>query len=84
MVDSRKGKEKAIVGESATDDPTSGLGSADVAPQSAATASISPAEAPVAPTELPSETVKGPASTAELVNPLVLVVSISKHFLLSA
>ena len=48
------------------------------APEEVAT-SIDPAEASASqaiPTGLPSETVEGPAPTAELVNPLVLVVSI--------
>jgi len=43
------------------------------------TTSTDPAEAsagPAIPTGLPSETVEGPAPTAEVVNPLVLVVSI--------
>ncbi|CAG5146648.1 uncharacterized protein ALTATR162_LOCUS1913 [Alternaria atra] len=76
-----KGKEKEVVSESAETSrtvapaipPTDPTASSSAAEDAAA--STDPAQAPAAPTGLPSETVEGPAPTAQLVNPFVLVDS---------
>jgi hypothetical protein len=87
MADLGKGKEKEVVGDSVetsrtvapTLPPTDPTASSSAAED--AVASTDPAQALAAPTGLPSETVEGPAPTAQLVNPFVLVVSVSRLFL---
>lgn len=82
-----KGKEKEVVSESVETSrtvapaipPTDPTASSSAAEDAAA--STDPAQALAAPTGLPSETVEGPAPTAQLVNPFVLVVSVSRLFL---